>query len=96
MTEKTFTTENGSFTETESCISEAVGSCLLNLKNTDAMLCELHEISTAALQGMYKAVRDSIAACYLASELPCTVMDVLVALSSFIAHEIVRRQIDEQ
>lgn len=96
MTEKTYTTENSSYTETELCISDSVGSFLLNFKDTSTMLCKLHEIPTMALLDIYRAVCNSITACLLASELPCSVLDILVALASFIAHEITRRQTEKQ
>lgn len=96
MTEKTCITENGSYTETELCISEFVGSFLLNFKDTRDILCELHEVPIETLQDMYKTVRDSITVCLLASELPCSVLNILSALVSLISHEIVKRQIDGQ
>lgn len=96
MTEKAYTTENGTFTQTEQVIFQTAGSFLLNFKDTDRMICELHEVATSALQEMYKAVNDSIKACFLSDELPCSVLDILVALASFMAHEITRRQTEKQ
>lgn len=96
MTEKTYTTENGTFTQTEQAIFQTVGSFLLNFKDADRMVCELHEVTTSALQEMYKAINGSIKVCFLSDELPCSVLDILVALASFMAHEITRRQIEKQ
>lgn len=95
ITENTYTTKNGSFTQTEQAIFQTAGAFLLNFKDTDTMLCEIHEVSTSVLLEMYRAVNDSIKTCFLSSELPCSILDILVALVSIIAHEIARRQIEE-
>lgn len=96
MTEKIYTTESGSFTQTEQAIFQTAGAFLLNFKDTDRMICELHEVSTSVLLEMYKVVNGSIKVCFLSDELPCTVLDILVALASFMAHEITRRQTEKQ
>mgnify|MGYP006876757656 CR=1 FL=1 len=95
MTETTYTTKNGTFTQTEQAIFQTAGAFLLNFKDTDRMICELHEVPTSALLEIYKAVNGSIKACFQSSELPCSVLDILIALVSFLAHEFARRQTEK-
>lgn len=92
MTEKIYTTENGTYTETELSIFQSVGAFLTNYRDEQNVILELHQLSGDTLANMYKAINGGIQSCLLSEEIPSVIMDMLISLSSFVAHEIARRQ----
>lgn len=96
MTEKIYTTENGTYTETELSIFQSVGAFLTNYREEQNVILELHQLSESTLVNMYKAINGGIQSCLLAEEIPNMIMDMLISLSSFVAHEIARRQTGAQ
>lgn len=96
MTEKTYTTENGTYTETELSIFQSVGAFLTNYREEQNVILELHQLSGDTLTNMYKAINGGIQSCLLSEEIPSVIMDMLISFSSFVAHEIARRQAGAQ